>query len=33
MEWHCHSFDEGVYKYTITQENYDNAIPCNGPCN
>ena len=25
--------DRNKYIYRITQENYDNAIPCNGPCN
>ena len=24
---------KGLYEYTITQENYDNAIPCDGTCN
>ena len=24
---------QNVFVYTITQENFDNAIPCDGPCN
>lgn len=33
MKLSDYSRDGVNYTYTITQENYDNAVPCNGPCN